>query len=76
MRVNDSNVRQQAIIAMRSVAARPAIMAFILSAFVIHVAIEGLFELVCAQASLARKHFVTICIRRRRRINEEVSAQR
>lgn len=49
-------------------------MAFILSAFVIYVAIEGLFELVCAQASLARKHFAIICIRRR--IIEEVSVQR
>lgn len=78
LRVNDSNMREQAIISMRSVGARRAGMEFILSAFVIHVAIEGLSELVCARASLARKHFsaVTICIRRRRRIIEEVSVQR
>lgn len=74
LRVNDSNVREQAIIAMRSVGAGRAGMELVLSAFVIHVSVEGLFELVCARASLARKHFsaATICIRS----IEEVCVQR
>lgn len=75
--MNDSNVGEQTIIAMRSVGARRAGMELVLSALVIHVPIASLFELVCARASLARKHFnaVAICIRRRR-IIEEVSVQR